>query len=70
MADGAKIGITLLLKQLLELNFLFVSFTANVVMYLQTHLASIKINLDNLFSSKDLRFAWLNDAVLNHYFYF
>jgi len=44
----------LLLKQLLELNFVFVSFTANVVMYLQIYLASIKINLDNLFSSKDL----------------
>lgn len=54
MGDGVKIGITLLLKQLLELNFVFVSFTANVVMYLQTYLASIKINLENLFSSKDL----------------
>lgn len=54
MGDGVKIGITLLLKQLLELNFVFVSFTANVVMYLQAYLASIKINLDNLFSSKDL----------------
>lgn len=57
MGDGVKIGITLLLKQLLELNFVFVSLTVNVVMYLQTYLASIKINLDNLFSSKDLRFA-------------
>lgn len=54
MGDGVKIGITLLLKQLLELNFVFVSFTANVVMYLQAYLASIKINLENLFSSKDL----------------
>lgn len=38
-------------------------------MYLQTYLASIKINLDNLFSSKDLRFAWLNDAVFEPLFF-